>query len=73
MLKKLEYSILLAFLFCSGRAFSQSGTDWLENTMFQSGKINVVVAVVGVLIIILFIYLFSLDRKLKKIEEEEKN
>jgi len=70
MTNSLKYTALFAFIFSVNNAFSQSGTDWLENTMFQSGKINVVIAVVAVILIILFIYLFSIDRKLKKIEEE---
>jgi CcmD family protein len=69
MIKALRYTFFL-ILFSSQVVYGQSGTDWLENTMFQSGKINVVVAVVAILIIILFVYLFSIDRKLKKIEEE---
>jgi len=70
MIKALKYTFFLTLLFSSGVLYGQSGTDWLENTMFQSGKINVVVAVVAILIIILFVYLFYIDRKLKKIEEE---
>jgi len=70
MIDRIKYTVLFAILFSVNSAFGQSGSDWLENTMFQSGKINVVVAVVAVLMIILFFYLFTIDRKLKKIEEE---
>ncbi len=70
MIRALKYNFLILLIFWSGAIYGQSGADWLENTMFQSGKINVVVAVVAILLIILFIYLFSIDRKLKKIEEE---
>lgn len=70
MIEKLKYSILLLLFFWSSLVYGQRGTEWLENTMFQSGKINVVVAVVAILLIILFVYLFNIDRKLKKIEEE---
>jgi CcmD family protein len=54
-------------------AQAQSGSDWLENTMFASGKINVVVAVVAVVFVIIVVYLISIDRKLKKLEEQNKN
>lgn len=53
--------------------FAQSGTDWLENTMFASGKINVVVAVVATVFVLIIAYLISIDRKLKKLEERDKN
>lgn len=74
MLKTIRKHAALFALFCLIfiNAQAQSGSDWLENTMFQSGKINVVVAVVAILFIILFVYLFRIDRKLKKIEEKEK-
>jgi hypothetical protein len=51
-------------------ASAQSGNDWLENTMFASGKINVVVGVVAALFVIIVIYLISIDRKLKKLEDK---
>jgi CcmD family protein len=57
----------------SATAVAQTGTDWLENTMFSSGKINVVVAVVSVVFVFIVIYLISIDRKLKKLEESDKN
>jgi len=53
-------------------ARAQSGTGWLENTMFESGKINVVVVVVAVVFVLITLYLISLDRKLKKLEQREK-
>lgn len=70
MIRALKYTFLLLLIFLNGATYGQNRAGWLENTMFQSGKINVVIAVVAVLLIILFIYLFSIDRKLKKIEEE---
>lgn len=53
-------------------ANAQEQQDWLTNTMFESGKINVVVAVVAVVFILLVIYLISIDRKLSKIEKQTK-
>jgi CcmD family protein len=40
--------------------------------MEQYGKIFVVVAVLAVILIGIFIYLFSIDRKLRKLEKEIK-
>jgi CcmD family protein len=53
-----------------GLLFSQNA-DWLENTMFSSGKINVVVGVIAAVFVFIVVYLVSLDRKLRKIEKEE--
>jgi Tfp pilus assembly protein PilO len=52
-------------------AFAQSGTSWLENTMFASGKINVVIAVICTVFVLIVVYMISIDRKLKKVEERE--
>lgn len=43
----------------------------MADEMRANGKIYVVVAVLGVILLGLIIYLISLDRKIKKIEEEE--
>ncbi|MFT6996277.1 MAG: CcmD family protein [Cryomorphaceae bacterium] len=66
------FLVLLSGLF-STSALAQTGTDWLENTMFSSGKINVVVAVVSIVFVFIVIYLISIDRKLKKLEQSDKN
>ncbi len=39
--------------------------------MRSDGKIYVVMAVVVIIVLGLFIYLFSLDRKMKKLEEKK--
>lgn len=54
-------------------AQAQANSDWLENTMLSSGKINVVVAVVSAVFVLLVIYLISIDRKLSRIEKNELN
>ena len=75
-MKKYSLLTLLSAAFIAIFAFSanaQASTDWLTNTMFSSGKINVVVAVVAAVFILLVIYLFSIDRKLTKIEKNQRN
>jgi CcmD family protein len=49
--------------------FAQAQSVEMAETMRSSGKIYVVVAVIAVLFIGLFFYLFSIDRRLKKIEK----
>jgi CcmD family protein len=46
---------------------------WFEETMYSSGKIYVVTAVFAVVLLGIFIYLIMIDRKLKKLEEENNN
>ncbi len=42
----------------------------LEETMFASGKINVVLAVVGVIFVGIVVYLFIMDKRLRKLEKK---
>jgi membrane protein DedA with SNARE-associated domain len=56
----------LAFLFTYHLGFSQSV---LEETFFRSGKINVVVAVILVILIGLFVYLFRLNKKIDQLKK----
>ena len=75
-MKKYSLLTLLSAVIATMSAFSvnaQSNTDWLTNTMFLSGKINVVVAVISAVFILLVIYLFSIDRKLSKMEKNKTN
>lgn len=66
--------IALAFSFClvNIALFAQTPVNTASQQngwMNEGGKIYVVVAVVLVILIGLFIYLFSLDRKLSKLEK----
>ncbi len=56
----------LAFIASAQLAFSQS---ILEETFFQSGKINVVIAVILVILIGLFFYLFRLNKKIDQLKK----
>lgn len=61
----IKYITLFLFLLFSGDLFAQDG---MEEYFYESGKIKVVVAVVAMVLIGLFIYIFSLEKRLKKIE-----
>ncbi|HKL02377.1 MAG TPA: hypothetical protein VJ911_01830 [Cryomorphaceae bacterium] len=69
--KHLNKIIVLFLSFIAISTQAQSNTNWLENTMFQSGKINVVIAVLGVVFVLITAYLISLDIKLRRMETEE--
>lgn len=68
-MKKL--SLLIAFLFSSFAALAQTEEVEMADFMRASGKIYVVVAVLSLIFVGLAIYLFSLDRKLTKLEKEQ--
>jgi nitrogen fixation/metabolism regulation signal transduction histidine kinase len=51
---------------------AQSSTAF-EDTMQASGKINVVIGVAFIVLIGIFILLFTLERKLKSLEEKLEN
>lgn len=54
-------------------AFALPALGWAqqENAMYSEGKIYVVIAVIGIIFIGLAAYLFQLDRKITKIENEK--
>ena len=64
--RKPGFLLLLMFLL-SSPAFSQVE---MADSMRSEGKIYVVVAMIAVILIGLFIYLFLLDRKIKKLENQ---
>lgn len=67
-MRKLISTVLASFavLFAS----AQEGISPLEGTFFESGKMWVVVAVGAVILTGMFIYLLSLGKKVKALEEE---
>ena len=64
MIKKTTFLLLALIAFCNA-AFSQNTA--VEQTFHESGKINVVVAVVVIIFIGLNFYLIKLDRKIENI------
>jgi CcmD family protein len=63
--------ILLYFTLSGLAVFAQgsAGTEMADG-MRSSGKIYVVIATISIIFVGLAIYLFSIDRRLKKIEKE---
>ena len=62
----------LTFLLTSVSIFAQpaASSSSLDDMVMSSGKLYVVIAVLTVILIGIFIYLFSLDRKLRKLEKK---
>ena len=71
-MKKIILSFLLVIngLMCS---FAQTSTEVeMATELRSSGKIYVVVAVLSVILIGLAIYLFTIDRKITRLEKSDK-
>lgn len=66
---KIRSSFLLFFLMVP---FLGMANDPSGDLMYRSGKINVVIAVVALMLILLAGYLFYIDKKITRIEKEIK-
>jgi CcmD family protein len=67
MLRKLAF--LVTFLMIGGATFAQ-GTE-MADQLRSSGRIYVVVATIAIVFIGLAIYLFTLDRRLNRLEKNK--
>jgi CcmD family protein len=66
-----KYLGLFILMLLTVPCFSQETAGNENSFMYQNGKIFVVLAVVVVIVIGLFIYLFSLDRKITRLEKKK--
>jgi hypothetical protein len=60
---------LFSFILISFSLFAQDATVEMADQLRSSGKIYVVVAVMLLLFVSFILYLFTIDRRLKKIEK----
>ncbi|MVN20340.1 CcmD family protein [Mucilaginibacter arboris] len=67
-MKKILLSLLL--LFSATLLYAQNNDVEMADQMRSSGKIYVVIATIVIIFIGLAIYLFTIDKRLKKIERE---
>jgi CcmD family protein len=69
-----KYILLSIFIFFVAHSYAQTtgSSQEQQNFMTADGKIYVVMAVVVVILLGLFIYLFSLDKKISKLEQNKK-
>jgi hypothetical protein len=63
--------VLMLMLFSSITSIAQTQQVEMADTMRSNGKIYIVVAVCLTILIGLFVYVFSIDRKISKIEKEQ--
>lgn len=66
-MKKITVSLILVFV--STLLLAQESEVEMADQFRSSGKIYVVVAVVSILFIAFIIYLFTIDKRLKKLEK----
>ncbi len=64
---------LLIGLFCTGIVLAQTATEQIDmaTAMRSSGKIYVVVGVIALIMSGLFFYLFTIDRRISKLEKDK--
>jgi CcmD family protein len=72
LFKKGILSGIFIFLVAHSYAQTAGGGQDQQSFMTADGKIYVVMAVVVVILLGLFIYLFSLDKKISKLEQNKK-
>ncbi len=65
-------SVFLAVLFSCVAMIAHAGTNSVEmaDTFRADGKIRVVIAVILIILIGLFVFLFNLDKKVNKLHKE---
>jgi len=67
-MKKIIFALML--LLSSVQLFAQSNDVEMADVLRSNGKIYVVVICIVIILVGLLIYLFSLDKRLKKIEKK---
>ena len=67
-------SVLLSVLFSLVALIAQASTNSVEmaDTFRADGKIRVVIAVILIILIGLFVFLFNLDKKVNKLHKDAK-
>ncbi|MCA5003933.1 CcmD family protein [Sphingobacterium bovistauri] len=65
-----KFSLALAYMLISIGLFAQDNTVEMATLLRSSGKIWVVVGVILTIVIGLFIYLFTIDKRVKKLEDK---
>ncbi len=70
-MKTRNFFVLLLMLICS-IGFSQEDQVQMADTFYKEGKIYVVIIIFSIVLLGLALYLFFIERKVKKLEEQLK-
>jgi CcmD family protein len=65
----IKFLLSALMTFFSQIVFAQDTVE-MADTMRSNGKIYVVIAVIAIVITVLFVYLISIDKKVKKLEDK---
>ncbi len=72
MMKRLLTTLWTSLLI--GMTTSAQGfSNGMEETMFASGRINVVIGVIAIIFVLFIVYLVRLDRKVSRLEQYMKD
>ncbi len=66
-------SAILILLFTNVSKMLNAQNSTIAEKLLENSKLNAVVAVVAVILFGIFIFIFYLERKIKKLEQEVKN
>lgn len=66
-------SAILILLFASVSKMLSAQTINIADKLLENSKLNAVIVVASVILLGIFVFLFYLDRKIKKLEQEVKN
>ena len=66
-------SAILILLFASVSKMLSAQTINVADKLLENSKLNAVIVVISVILLGIFIFLFYIERKIKKLEQEVKN
>lgn len=70
-MRKISSTLALVLLFFVSKAQSSDAPTQMADVMRSNGKIYVVVGVLVLIFLVLFAYMISIDRKLKRLEKNQ--
>lgn len=73
MTKMFKYILSTIFLLSSFASFAQNNTVEMADGFYKEGKIYVVITILAIVLVGVAIYLFTIERKLKKLEDSIKD
>ena len=66
------FTSLALLLFTLQTSAQNAAPSWLEESLYGNGKINTVVIVVAIILLGIGLWMFSMDRKLSRLEKKLK-
>lgn len=73
MTKMYKYILSIMLLLSSFASFAQNNEVQMADGFYKEGKIYVVITILAIVLVGVAIYLFTIERKLKKLEDSIKD